>query len=563
MQKRIIYILTALIIFILFYGTFIKIPIAVANDSSSSAETQLHTAPLLKNLGAYHHPISTKSKLAQRYFDQGLILTYGFNHDEAARSFRQAAKLDSTCAMCYWGIAIVKGPNINAAMEADAVPSAWVALQKAIELSKNATESEKGYIQALAKRYPSPQITADRKLYDIAYANAMRDLHKRYPTDLDAATLFAEAVMDTSPWNYWAADGKPRKETVEVLAALESVLKRNPDHPGANHLYIHAVEASPNPERGVKSADRLRNFVTGAGHLVHMPSHIYIRVGRYQDAVIANQKAIVADREYMRQHKASGLYPLAYMPHNHHFLLASATMSGQSKLAIEAARDTATMADEKQMRAPGYETLQHYYVMPLYTLTKFGKWDEILKQPIPAADLKYPQGVWHYARGMAFTALGQLQQATQELEELRKIAVDPSLEKVTIWNINSAANLMQIASQALAGEIAAKQGDYIKAIDHLNQGVALEDKLNYDEPATWYSPVRHLLGAVLLTANRPADAEKVYREDLKHYPKNGWSLFGLAQSLNMQGKTKEAGEIQKQFETTWKHADVKLIASQI
>ncbi|MBW4601257.1 MAG: tetratricopeptide repeat protein [Calothrix sp. FI2-JRJ7] len=563
MKRRIIYILTALISFILFYGLFIKTPIAVANNSARSAEAQPHMAPLLKNLGAYDHPISTKSELAQRYFDQGLILTYGFNHDEAARSFRQAAELDSNCAMCYWGVAIVKGPNINAVMEADAVPEAWLALQKAIELSKNATESEKGYIQALAKRYPSAQVIADRKLYDIAYANAMRDLHKRYPNDLDAATLFAEAVMDTSPWNYWAADGKPRRETVEVLTALESVLKSNPDHPGANHLYIHAVEASPNPERGVKSADRLRDFVTGAGHLVHMPSHIYIRVGRYQDAVIANQKAIAVDKEYMSQHKASGLYPLAYMPHNHHFLLAGATMSGQSKLAIEAARNTAAMADEKQMRASGYETLQHYYVMPLYTLTKFGKWDEILKQPTPAADLKYPQGVWHYARGMAFTALGQLEQATHELEELRKIAVDPSLEKVTIWNINSAANLMQIASQVLTGEIAAKQGDYTKAIDYLNQGVALEDKLNYDEPATWYSPVRHLLGAVLLTANRPADAEKVYREDLKHYPENGWSLFGLAQSLNIQGKTKEAEEIQQQFETTWKQADVKLIASQI
>lgn len=560
MKKRIIYTLTALIIFILFYGTFIKTPIAVANNSSR-AEIQ-QTAPLLKNLGAYHHQITTKSELAQRYFDQGLILTYGFNHDEAARSFSQAAEIDSTCAMCYWGVAIVKGPNINAVMEADAVPSAWVALQKAIELSKNATESEKGYIQALAKRYPSAQVTADRKLYDIAYVNAMRELHNRYPTDLDAATLFAEAVMDTSPWNYWAADGKPRKETVEVLTALESVLKRNPDHPGANHLYIHAVEASPNPERGVKSADRLRDFVTGAGHLVHMPSHIYIRVGRYQDAVIANQKAVAADREYISQHKASGLYPIGYMPHNHHLLLAAATMSGQSKLAIEAARDTAAMADKKQMRVPGYEILQHYYTMPLYTLIKFGKWDEILKQPTPAADLKYPQGVRHYARGMAFTALGQLQQATQELEELTKIAADPSLEKVIIWNMNSATNLMQIASQALTGEIAAKQGDYIKAIDHLKQGVALEDKLSYGEPATWYSPVRHLLGAVLLTANRPADAEKVYREDLKLYRENGWSLFGLAQSLNMQGKTKQAEEIEQQFETTWKHADVKLATSQ-
>jgi tetratricopeptide (TPR) repeat protein len=556
-------IILALIVALNFSG-YVPTTVNVAKASeiaSNLTESAVHrTAPLFDNLGNYHHAVSTNSKLAQLYFNQGLILSYGFNHAEAKRSFQQAAELDPNCAMCYWGIALVNGPNINAGMEAEAVPEAYAAMQKAIELSKNASEQEKAYIQALAKRY-SPTSLENRKSLDLAYANAMRSVAQRYPEDLDAAVIFVEALMDVTPWNYWNKDGEAQPHTQEILTTLESVLKRNPYHPGANHLYIHAVEASPHPERGIPSADRLANLVPGSGHLVHMPSHIYIRTGRYHDAVVANQRAIAADKNYITQCHQKGLYSLAYIPHNYHFLLAAAIMTGESQQAISAARHMAAMVDLKKMREPGYSTLQHYYAMPLYTLTKFSKWDEILKQPAPAADLKYPTGVWHYARGMAFTAQGKLEQAAAELKQLETIASNPALEKVTIWDINSTASLMKIASLVLAGELAAKQGDYTQAINYLKTAVIIEDNLSYDEPATWYSPVRQSLGAVLLAASRALEAEIVYREDLKRYPENGWALFGLAQSLRLQGKTEAAAEIQKRFEQAWMYADTMLIAS--
>jgi tetratricopeptide (TPR) repeat protein len=519
------------------------------------------TTQLFKNLGNYHHPISTNNPLAQRYFNQGLILAYGFNHAEAARSFQQAAKQDSNCAMCYWGIALVLGPNINAPMEADALPEAWQALQKAIALSQNASEPEKAYIQALAKRYP-PQWIEDRKPHDLDYANAMREVARRYPDDLDAATLFAEALMDTTPWDYWDENGNPKPEGKEIMATLESVLERNPNHPGANHLYIHAVEKE-RPELGVASADRLMKLVPDSGHLVHMASHIYIRVGRYHDAVVSNQRGIEADNAYVAsRNDVSGMYPLAYMPHNHHFLWFGALMTGQSELALEAAHHTAKV-DPKLMRDPELAgALQHYYTIPLYTLTRFGKWNEILETPAPDADLKYPMGVWHYTRGMALVAKGQPEQAVRELESLKAIAVEPSLAEIKIWGFNSTASILNIASEVLAGEIAAKQGSYEQAIAHLKKAVDLEDSLVYTEPADWYQPARQALGSVLLKANRFAEAEQVYREELKIYPNNGWSLYGLEQSLDAQGKSKEAKAVQTQFKEAWKYADVTIQASQ-
>jgi tetratricopeptide (TPR) repeat protein len=537
----------------------------MANESSGISAEKAHlSVPLLKKIGNHHHSISTNSKLAKRYFNQGLVLAYGFNHALAVRSFQEATKLDPNCAMCYWGLALVQGPNINAPMDAEAIPSASQALQKAVELSKNASEKERAYINALTKRY-SAQPVEDRKPLDIAYANAMREVQRQYPEDLDAATLFAEALMDTMPWNYWTRDGKPNPGTNELLATLDYVLKRNPNHPGALHLHIHAVEASLHPERGVTSADRLRNLVPGAGHLVHMPGHIYIRVGRYHDAVVANQKAIAADKQSLSLTSChtKGLYELGYVPHNYHFLLAGAMMGGEGTLAIQTARETSALADRKVMRQPGFGTLQHYYALPLYALTKFGKWDEILKEPAPDADLTYPNGVWHYARGMALAAKGQLQQATEELEKVKAIAADPALEKVTVWDINSTVSLMKIASEVLAGELAAKQKNYTQAIAHLKTAVSLEDNLRYDEPATWYSPVRQSLGSVLLEANRVQEAETIYREDLDRYPENGWSLLGLAKSLEAQGKIKETRSVQKRFEKAWKYADIKLVTSRV
>uniref|UniRef100_A0A832M2N9 Tetratricopeptide repeat protein n=1 Tax=Oscillatoriales cyanobacterium SpSt-402 TaxID=2282168 RepID=A0A832M2N9_9CYAN len=510
---------------------------------------------LHKDLGNHHHPISTKSKLAQRYFDQGLTLAYGFNHAEAARLFQQAASLDSTCAMCYWGEALVLGPNINAGMEKDALPQAVKAIQKATERKQYATPKEQAYINALAKRYPT-QPVSDRKPFDVAFANAMREVVKQYPDDLDAATLFAEALMDTTPWDYWEENGTPKQEGKEIMATLESVLQRDPNHAGANHLYIHAVEKE-RPDLGVPSADRLMKLVPNSGHLVHMASHIYIRVGRYHDAVVSNQRGIAADQEYIAAGcHVPGMYPLVYMPHNHHFLWFAASMTGQSKVAIEAAQQTAKV-DEKLMQVPELAgMLQHFSAIPLYTYIRFGKWDQILSMPAPAADLKYPNGVWHYARGKALLAKGQSQPAMQELEKLKAIAADPALKEIKVGGFNTTATILNIASNVLAGELAAQRQDYDSAIAHLKTAVQIEDALVYTEPADWYQPTRQALGAVLLKAGRPQAAEAVYREDLKIYPDNGWSLYGLAQSLQAQKKTREAKAVQQQFKQAWKYADV-------
>ena len=515
-------------------------------------------APLLDGLGDHHHAVTTDSERAQRFFDQGLILAWAFNHAEAERSFREAARLDSACAMCYWGIALVLGPNINAAMDPDDAPEAYAALQKARELAPGATEREQAYIDALAKRYAEAP-PEDRSALDRAYAEAMGDLARRYPDDLDAATLYGEALMDTTPWDYWKANGDPKEVTEEILAVFEAVLERDPQHPGANHLYIHAVEAV-HPEKGIPMAERLEDLVPGAGHLVHMPSHIYIRVGRYHDAVLANERAVAADRAYVTQCHAQGLYPLAYVPHNHHFLWYSATMAGERDVAIRAARQVAAHTDTEMMHEPGYGTLQHYWSIPLYAYVRFGAWDEILEEPAPAEDLLYPRGVWHYARGMALVRTGQPEQAADELDRLRSIATDPNLE-TTIWDLNTTAHLLKIAAEVLAGELAAARGRGDDAIRHLERGVALEDDLNYDEPPPWHAPVRQTLGAVLLEADRPAEAERVYRKDLERFPENGWSLFGLAESLRAQDETAAAEDVQARFEEAWQHADITLNAS--
>jgi tetratricopeptide (TPR) repeat protein len=522
-----------------------------------ASTTEKSAAPLLENLGNYHHPISTTNSSTQRYFNQGLILAYGFNHAEALRSFQEAARLDPNCAMCYWGMAYVLGPNINAAMEDSDVPTAWEAIQQAIELSQHANAKERAYINALAARY-TPGPVEDRTALNLAYANAMREVARQYPDDADVVTLFAEALMDTTPWDYWQENGEPKPEGAEIIATLESVLERNPNHAGALHLYIHAVEAK-RPELAAAAADRLRALNIHTGHLVHMPSHIYIRVGRYHDAVVANQEAAALDAHYARQHNPEGIYRVGYMPHNHHFLWYAAVMAGQREVALEAARDTAALVDQTLIGETGFGTLQHYAMIPLYTYVKFGMWDEVLAQPAPESDLIYPTGVWHFARGMAYTAQGQLQNAAQELEALKAAAANPALEGVAI-DINRATHLLQIATEVLAGELAAKQGDYQQAIAHLQTGVKLQNELNYSEPAPWYAPVQQTLGAVLLQAGRPAEAEQVYREDLAIYPNNGWSLYGLAQSLQAQGKP-EANAVQQQFTEAWRHADTTLAAS--
>jgi tetratricopeptide (TPR) repeat protein len=368
-----------------------------SKDTSDLLESSPE-APLFENMGSHTYKISTSSGLAQRYFDQGLNLTHGFNHAEAGRSFMYAAGIDPGCAMCYWGAAYVLGPNINSAMEESSVLQAYDLTQKALNISKKGTEKERDLINALSKRYGSRPID-DRSSFDLEYANAMRTVAKKYPEDAEILSLFAESLMDLHPWNYWRSDGNPHPWTPEILEALEKAIVINENHPLANHLYIHAVEASPNPQKAIPSADRLGSLVPDAGHLVHMPSHIYIRVGRYKDASWANKKAIESDESYVSQCHAQGVYPLAYKPHNIHFLWASSTLEGRSDMAIKSAWDLAGEVDQEMMTKPGLETLQHFYITPLYAMVKFGKWEEILQQPPPSENLVYPRGVWNYAMG--------------------------------------------------------------------------------------------------------------------------------------------------------------------
>ena len=531
-----------------------------AEAEAVAAKQSERTAPLLEGMGDLHWEISTDSELAQRYFDQALTLAYGFNHLEAERSFREAARLDDNCAICFWGAALVLGPNIN-----DPVPTperekkAYETLNEAVARLEHASDKERALIEALQTRYQETP-PSDRSSLDQAYAKAMRSVAKRFPEDLQVQALFAEAMMDTMPWAYWTEDGKPKPLTKEVFTTLEYVLERDPDHPGANHFYIHAVEQEQ-PERGVKAADNLHRVVPGAGHLMHMPSHIYIRVGRYHDGSIANELAIEADNDYVAQCRAQGIYPVAYVPHNHHFLWATTTMEGRSKDALAAARHTANHVDGSLLRNPQYGVLQHFYSIPYYALVRFGKWEEILSEPAPDADLLYPTAVWHYARGIAYVRGGKLKEAEKELGEVRKIAADPRLKEIRIWGLNPTSSLAQIAALVLQAEISAARKDTKNAVAQLRKAIAIEESLIYGEPPDWFYPVRHNLGAVLLEAGRPRAAEKVYREDLARFPDNGWSLFGLAQSLRAQGKTQEADEVQRRFEKAWQHADFEITAS--
>jgi len=544
------------------FWLIVLLPLALfwASCAKKSDDTQGRLAPLLEGMGDLHFAVATKNEMAQRFFNQGLVLSYAFNHKEAERAFREAARLDPDCAMAHWGAALVLGPNINAAMDNAENANAYAALQKALALAPKASEKEQAFINALSKRYAETPPDS-RAALDEAYAAAMRNLAQKYPDDADAAALFAEAAMDLHPWKYWEKDGQAKPWTPEIVSTIESGLQKWPKHPGLNHFYIHAVEASSEPGRATASAELLRELVPAAGHLVHMPAHIFIRTGRYHDAVVANERAIAADSSYMTQCHAQGMYPVAYVPHNHHFLSAAATFGGNSEKALMSAHHMAMNQDRKLMREPGYGTLQHYMMIPLYAMIKFGKWEDILKEAAPDSDLLYPRGVWHFSRGMGYTRSNQPDNAAQELAKLKIIAADSSLMKVTIWDINTTFDLLQIATAVLSGELAAGKRDFAPAIAHLKRAVEVEDNLTYDEPPPWYTPARHNLGAVLLEAGRAAEAQKVYEDDLKKYPENGWALFGLQQSLLAQNKTAEADAAKKRLDQAWSGADVTLAAS--
>jgi len=537
---------------------------AVAGDphaaSAASDVIPAHAqVRLYDNLGSLHHPITTHAPLAQRYFDQGLRLYYAFNHQEAIRAFEEAVRIDPGCAMCFWGIALALGPNINAPMEPAASAPAYAALRKAEERAAGASAPERALIGALAARYAASP-PADRSTLDAAYARAMRTVVERHPDDLDAATLYAESLMNLSPWNYWDRDGKPGPNTLELLAQLEHVMAVSPDHPGANHFYIHAVEAVQ-PARAVGAAERLAKLMPGAGHIVHMPGHIYVRVGRYADAIKANEHAVHADETYIRdQRPAPGLYVAGYYPHNYDFLAFAASMIGRSAQAIGAAEKLATLAPQDMLRAPGMTFAQHHHTRHLQLKVRFARWDDILRSAAPAADLPHARAMWHYAQGRALAARGEVKRAEEALRHVADAARDPVLSPLRL-EFNTSGATLAIAAKVLAGHIALATGDSRRAIDALREAVRLEDGLVYGEPPEWTVPVRQELGVVLLGAGRAKEAEQAFREDLDRFPENGWSLHGLARALRAQKRPTDAGAVMKRFQDIWSGADMQLSAS--
>jgi pimeloyl-ACP methyl ester carboxylesterase/tetratricopeptide (TPR) repeat protein len=510
-------------------------------------------APRLQNLGVHTFPVSTKHSRAQLFMNQGLNLVYGFNHAEATRAFAEAARLDPNLAMAYWGQALVLGPNINAPMDPQNEAKALELVQKAVTLKARATLRERAYIDALATRYTGR--ADDRKNADRAFADAMQKLVAKYPDDLDARTLYAEALMDTRPWNYWTRDGLPYDETRQVEAALTHVLSKHKNHPGALHLWVHLWEATDTPERAEAEADRLLPLMPGAGHIVHMPAHIYQRVGRFQDVIDANVRAAKADEDYIAQCRAQGMYPLAYYPHNLHFIWMGATATGQSKLAMESATKLASAIPNEALGT--VPILQGFVVTPYWTMVRFEKWDEILADKGPRHDTPFTRGVWRYARAMALTAKEQMPEAERELEQLRAAVADPSLNAQVTFSNNTGSAILRIAPEVVAGLIAAKRKDWDKATVHLDRAIRYEDGLIYQEPHDWHAPVRNTLGNVLLAAGRADEAEAVFWEDLKKFPENGWSLLGLTNALKAQKKSEEAALIEKRFNRAWAKADFK------
>ncbi|MBL7850455.1 MAG: hypothetical protein JNN04_06105 [Cyclobacteriaceae bacterium] len=537
-------------------------PISLCAAPSSAAavkvmDTTRQIAPLLTNLGEYGFKVTTSSEEAQKFFNQGLNLYYGFNHLEAYRSFREAARLDPACAMCWWGQALSLGPNINAPMDPSDAGTVYKAVRRAQVNAAGATPLEQGLIEAIAKRYVS-EAPADRSPLDLAYAEAMRDLQKKFPDVDEVTTLTSEALMDLHPWDYWLRDGKPQPWTPEILALMERVMTRSPRHPGANHLYIHINEASSNPAKAMASADLLRDLVPGSGHLVHMPSHIYIRTGRYADGIVANEKAVKADEDYISTCRAQGIYPLSYYPHNYHFYWACAQMSGRGQLSLQVARTLVSKLAKEKMGETDWAALQHYYVTPWYSMVRFSQWDELAREEKPADSLHYALAIWNYAHGIRAVRTGKAGQANQYLQEVKRILSEPSLSAGRIWGINSFADVVGIAALVLEGEVMAASGKYPEAIAALEKARASEDGLLYQEPPDWYYPVRETLGNVLLKAGRFKEAEKMFREDLVMYPENGWSLGGLYRALTAQGRSKEAEAVRVRFEKAFADADENL-----
>lgn len=509
-------------------------------------------AELLEGLGNHVHPITTKSELAQKFFNQGLALIYGFNHDEAARLFGRAAELDPKSPMPHWGIALALGPNYNMPPMPEREEKAWKAIEKAVDLARSAPENERAYINALVKRY-SKDPNEDRKQLAINYKDAMQQLMKRYPDDLDAATLYAESLMNLRPWALWSADGAPAEGTLEVLEVLESVLRRNPDHPGANHYYIHAVEASKNPERALPSAARLGSIMPGAGHMVHMPSHIYIRVGDHELSATVNETAAAVDKKYIERSGAKGVYPLMYYSHNLHFVSYARMMQGKFDEAMQYSRklreNVAGAVDDMPMLAP-------YRAFDWLVLTRFGKWPEMLNEAEPTEKTAMVHALYRYARGVAFAGMNRTGDAKAERERMQ--AICGRIPETETLMINTARSVAEIGLAELDAKIARISKDSDAEIAHLRRAVELQDKLIYMEPPEWHYSLREALGGALLRQSKPTEAEAVFRKDLEINPRNGRSLFGLLQALEAQDKSESVEWVKREFADAWKHSAMTL-----
>jgi tetratricopeptide (TPR) repeat protein len=514
-------------------------------------------APLFEGMGRYRLAGASAVPLAQRYADQGMVLAFGFNLAEAARSFAAATVLDPDGAACWWGLAWALGPTINADTAPEDVPRVEQAMARAVELAKRATPRMRDLIAALAVRHPH-----GRPIDEQAYAERMRLLAKRHPDDADVLFLAGEAILNLHPYDWWERDGLGKPWTPEIEQLFGEALARDPDHPGANHYVVHLYESSRTPEKGLPSADRLVSLVPGSGHLLHMPAHVYMRTGRLAEASAANRRSIAADVRYLAQVDAQRAYRVGYVAHNHHFLWASAAMQGRSQEAIEAASAAWPAACGPKPGDRSTAILQHYYALPLYARVRFGKWDELLTDTLPPDVAEpYPMAVWHYARGTALVRKGRQADARAALERLDRIAADPALKDARIKNINAAAVLARIAALTLRADLEWSNRRPERATPLLAQAVALEDGLTYDEPHLWLAPTRHALGAALLAEGRGRDAERVYREDLAHYPENGWSLTGLARALRMQGRNEAAKDVDTRVREAWRDADVPITAS--
>ena len=520
-------------------------------------------APILNGLGNHSFKISSDIEGVQKYFDQGLIMAFAFNHAESVRSFKAAQRLDPNCAICFWGEALARGPNINVTSDGKAVMSpenrieAHRVLKIADSLKEGASSKERDFIEALKTRYNGNPETSREDL-DLNYAKSMEDLYKKYPNDNDAASLYAEALMITMPWNYWAEDGNPKLDTVKVISTLERVLELDENHPLAIHLYIHAVEASSDPGRAEAAADRLGKLVPGAGHLVHMPSHIYWRVGRYKDASQANIEAAKVDENYIAQCNAQGFYPALYYPHNIHFLWAASTMEGKSELSIESALKVSNYVSEEQIRSVPF--LEFFHTPPLLSYVRFGKWQEILDYEEPIKDFKYSRSIFNYAKSVAYAATGDIENAKKH-QKLITSFVDSLEVEAMVKAGHPTKQLIEIANNLAMGSISMYQKDYLSAINNFEKAVLLQDNLPYTEPPFWYYPTRQTLGHVLLQSEKPYEAIKIFKEDLKDYPKNGWSYYGLHKAYEEIGDSLNSEKSFNMFENLWKESDIKVSSS--